>query len=118
MILCKCRSKFNAQPQTSALEGGSLDAAVNISLRDAWRLQTTSGYQVILNKNSGALYVIQPNTTLDPTSNKLLWQAIQYGIDRQRIADTVLPKLGDPTELPWFHHLAGLRRRQEPDVRV
>jgi peptide/nickel transport system substrate-binding protein len=90
------------QTQSTALEGGSLDAAVNISLRDASRLQTTSGYQVILNKNSGALYVMQPNTTLDPTSNKLLRQALQYGIDRQRIADTVLLKLGDPTELPWF----------------
>src|SRR5438552_8942060 len=42
-----------ADPQTQAtsLEGGSLDAAVNILLRDASRLQTTSGYQVILNKN-------------------------------------------------------------------
>lgn len=90
------------QSQATALEGGSLDAAVNISLRDASRLQTTSGYQVILNKNSGALYVMQPNTTLDPTSNKLLRQALQYGVDRQRIADAVLLKLGEPTELPWF----------------
>ena len=90
------------QTQATALEGGSLDAAVNISLRDASRLQTTSGYQVMLNKNSGALYVIQPNTTLDPTSNKALRQALQYAIDRQRIADTVLLKLGEPTELPWF----------------
>jgi peptide/nickel transport system substrate-binding protein len=93
-----------ADPQTlvTALEGGSNDTAVNVSLRDASRLQTTSGYQVLLNKNSGALYVIQPNTTLDPTSNKSLRQAIQYGIDRQRISDTVLLKLGNPTELPWF----------------
>jgi peptide/nickel transport system substrate-binding protein len=93
-----------SDPQTHAtsLEGGSLDAAVNISLRDAARLQTTSGYQVVLNKNSGALYVIQPNTTLDPTTSKLLRQAMQYSIDRQRIADTVLLKLGAPTELPWF----------------
>jgi len=90
------------QTQVTSLEGGSLDAAVNASLRDAARLQTTSGYQVLLNKNSGALYVIQPNTTMDPTSNKLLRQAVQYGIDRQRIADTVLLKLGEPTELPWF----------------
>ena len=90
------------QTQVTALEGGSIDTAVNVSLRDAARLQTTSGYQVLLNKNSGALYVIQPNTTLDPTSNKLLRQAVQYGIDRQRIAETVLLKLGEPTELPWF----------------
>jgi len=90
------------QTQVTALEGGSIDTAVNVALRDAARLQTTSRYQVLLNKNSGALYVIQPNTTIDPTNNKLLRQAIQYGIDRQRIADTVLLKLGDPTELPWF----------------
>jgi peptide/nickel transport system substrate-binding protein len=90
------------QTQVTALEGGSLDTAVNASLRDAARLQTTSGFQVLLNKNSGALYVIQPNTTLDPTSNKLLRQVLQYGIDRQRIADTVLLKLGEPTQLPWF----------------
>jgi ABC-type transport system substrate-binding protein len=74
-------------------------SAVNVSLRDASRLLTTSGYQVMLNKNSGALYVIQPNATIHPTSNMLVWQAIQCGIDRQRIADTVLLKLGDPTEL-------------------
>jgi ABC-type transport system substrate-binding protein len=41
---------------------------------------------------------VQPNAT----SNKLLRQAMQYSIDRQRIADTVLLKLSDATELPWF----------------
>jgi peptide/nickel transport system substrate-binding protein len=90
------------QTQVTSLEGGSLDAAVNVGLRDAARLQKTSGYQLILNNNSGALYVMQPNTTLDPTSNKLLRQALQYGIDRQRIADTVLLGLGQPTQLPWY----------------
>src|SRR5262249_50239657 len=34
------------QTQVTALEGGSIDAAVNVGLRDAARLQKTSGYQL------------------------------------------------------------------------
>ncbi|MBV9582326.1 MAG: ABC transporter substrate-binding protein, partial [Chloroflexi bacterium] len=91
-------------PQTmvTSLESGSLDAAVNVALRDAARLQNDDHYQVIVNKNSGASYAIICNTTADPTSNKALRQAVQYSIDRQRIADTVLLGLGAPNNLPWF----------------
>jgi peptide/nickel transport system substrate-binding protein len=93
-----------SDPQTlmTSLEGGTLDAAINAPLRDAARLQKDPKYQVILNKNSGASYVIQANTTLDPTGNKQLRQALQYAIDRQRIADTVVLGFGAPNNLPWF----------------
>jgi peptide/nickel transport system substrate-binding protein len=90
------------QTQVSALEGGAIDAAVNINVRDAARLRNDPKYQLILNRNAGALYVMQPNATLEPTSNKLLRQAIQYAIDRQRIVESVLLGLGEPTQLPWF----------------
>jgi peptide/nickel transport system substrate-binding protein len=90
------------QTQATALERGSLDAAVNISLRDAARLQTTGGYQVILNKNSGHSMSCSRTRHWTPPATKALRQALQYSIDRQRIADTVLLKLGEPTQLPWF----------------
>jgi len=94
-----------SDPQTmvTSLESGGLEAAVNVALRDAARLhQQDSNYQVVLNKNSGAMYGIIANTTLEPTAQKALRQALQYGIDRQRIAETVLLGLGEPTQLPWF----------------
>jgi peptide/nickel transport system substrate-binding protein len=93
-----------SDPQTmmASLEGGALDTAVNAPLRDAARLQNDPKYRVILNKNSGASYVVQPNCTLDPTGTKQLRQALQYGIDRQRIADTILLGLGAPNNLPWY----------------
>jgi peptide/nickel transport system substrate-binding protein len=89
------------QTQITALEGGALDVAVNPPLHDAARLKNDPKYRLVLNHNSGALYVLQANTTQHPTSNKLFRQAIQYAIDRQRIADTVLLGLGEPTNLPW-----------------
>ena len=93
-----------SDPQTmvTSLESGALDAAVNIALRDAARLQKDPNYQVILHKNSGAMYAIIANTTAGPTSQKLIRQALQYGIDHQRIADTVLLGLGEPAQLIWF----------------
>jgi peptide/nickel transport system substrate-binding protein len=91
-------------PQTmvTALESGSLDTAVNVPLRDASRLQSDANYQVVLNENSGAMYGIIANTTVDPTGQKEFRQALQHAVDRQRIADTVLLGLGAPTQLPWF----------------
>lgn len=91
-------------PQTmlTAFESGGLDAAVNVPLRDAARLRNDKSYQLIVNQNSGASYGLICNTTVDPTGNKLLRQALQYAIDRQRIADTVLLGFGVPNNLPWF----------------
>jgi peptide/nickel transport system substrate-binding protein len=89
------------QTQITALEGGAIDVAINPPLHDAARLKNNPKYRLVLNNSSGALYVLQANTTVQPTSNKLFRQAIQYAIDRQRIADTVLLGLGEPTNLPW-----------------
>jgi peptide/nickel transport system substrate-binding protein len=93
-----------SDPQTmiTSLESGGLDSAVNVPLRDAARLQKDSNYQLVLNKNSGAMYGIIANTTVEPTAQKALRQALQYAIDRPRIAETVLLGLGEPTVLPWF----------------
>jgi peptide/nickel transport system substrate-binding protein len=91
-------------PQTmvTALESGGLDTAVNVPLRDASRLQKDANYQVILNQNSGAMYGIIANMTLEPMAHKGFRQALQHAIDRQRIVETVLLGLGTPTQLPWF----------------
>jgi peptide/nickel transport system substrate-binding protein len=90
------------QGQVSNLEGGAIDVAVNINLTDAARLQNDPKYSLILNRNSGGYYEMQANTTLPPTDNKTFRQALQYAVDRQRIVDSVLLKLGDPLELPWY----------------
>jgi peptide/nickel transport system substrate-binding protein len=90
------------QSMVTALEAGSLDAANNVTLQDATRLQKDDKYQVIPNQNSGASYGFICNCTVEPTSNKLFRQALQWAVDRQRIVDTVLLKFGAPNNLPWY----------------
>ncbi len=92
-----------ADPQNlvSALESGALDVGVNPPLNDAVRLRVDPKFRLVLNENSGALYVLQANTTQGPTANKQFRQALQYAIDRHRIADAVLFGLGEPANLPW-----------------
>jgi ABC-type oligopeptide transport system substrate-binding subunit len=36
------------------------------------------------------MYQIQPNVTFQPLGNKLVREALNYAIDRQRMCDTVL----------------------------
>jgi peptide/nickel transport system substrate-binding protein len=89
------------QNQIAALEGGALDVAINPPLHDSDRLKKDPRFRLVLNNNSGALYVFQANTTQYPTSNKYFRQALQYAIDRRRIAESVLLGLGEPSNLPW-----------------
>jgi peptide/nickel transport system substrate-binding protein len=41
------------------------------------------------------------NVSRPPLDNKLVRQALNYAINRQRIADTVLLGTGQPFDLPW-----------------
>jgi peptide/nickel transport system substrate-binding protein len=75
--------------------------ANNTSIQDTVRLQNDPNYQVILNMTSGATYCLVCNTTKGPTDNKLFRQALQYAVDRQRFASTVLQGLGEPGDLCW-----------------
>jgi ABC-type transport system substrate-binding protein len=44
---------------------------------------------------------VYANTSAPPTDNKLVRQALNYAIDRQRFVDTILLGLGSVQDLPW-----------------
>ncbi|MBV9132757.1 MAG: ABC transporter substrate-binding protein, partial [Chloroflexi bacterium] len=89
----------DGQAMIVALESGQLDGADLPPLADFARLGKDPGYTswtVPANTN-----VIGVNTTLPPTDNKLVRQALNYAIDRKRIVDTVYKGTGTAEDLPW-----------------
>jgi ABC-type transport system substrate-binding protein len=89
----------DAQSMVTAMESGTLDAVLDPPIRDFDRLKKDSKYNSFT-VQSGT-NVIGANTTLPPTDNKLLRQAINYAIDRKRIAESVYLNVGEPKDLIW-----------------
>jgi peptide/nickel transport system substrate-binding protein len=91
----------DAQSMTAQLEAGAQDLVMSPSPRDAVRLQSDDRYTVMINRQTGAVSTLAANTTLPPTDNQLLRQALNFALDRKRYADTVLLGTADPRSLPW-----------------
>jgi peptide/nickel transport system substrate-binding protein len=90
------------QAMSAQLEGGALDIVDAPGTPDAARLQGDPKYQFIVDPTSGTYALVAANTTLPPTDNKLVRQAINWTINRQRYTDTVQQGLyGQPKDLPW-----------------
>jgi peptide/nickel transport system substrate-binding protein len=83
------------------LEAGALDLAFDPPAQDVTRWTTDSRFGVFVNDRSGITGIMNMNTTVPPTNNKLFRQAIHYAIDRERYASTVLRKRGEARSLPW-----------------
>jgi peptide/nickel transport system substrate-binding protein len=91
----------DAQSMVADLEAGSLHLAYAPTLQDYLRLKADSSYTAQLLTPAAGMYQIQPNVTFKPLDSKLVRQALNYSIDRKRIADTVLMGLVGPEDLPW-----------------
>jgi peptide/nickel transport system substrate-binding protein len=90
------------QTMTAQLEGGALDVAQSPSTPDAARLKGDPKYQFIVDPASGTYSLVTANAQLAPTDNKLVRQAVNWTINRQRYAETVQQGLyGAPKDLPW-----------------
>ena len=90
------------QAMTVQLEAGQIDFIVNPTIQDFVRLSgDATRYQSLELPNPAAFAMMQPNSTLAPMDNKLVRQALNWAIDRQRMADSV--QLGRVTiqDLPW-----------------
>ena len=90
------------QSMLVAFEAGQLDAVNTPPIRDTARFENDPNFQVVFNNIAGDSYVITFNTNQPPTNNKLLRQAMSFALDRQRIADTVLQKVGAPKNIPYY----------------
>jgi peptide/nickel transport system substrate-binding protein len=91
-----------AQAMVTEFESGTLDLALQPTLNDWVRTQKDARAQALINQNSGNYMGAAFNTTQPPTDNKLVRQAIQFALDRQRISDTVFQGVEKPLTLLWF----------------
>ena len=91
----------DSQAIVTQFEAGALDLVDLAPVRDAARLQKDSRYQVIANPLAGQYYGIIVNTTSPPLDNKLVRQALNYAIDRQRYVDNAFAGATDPVDLVW-----------------
>ncbi len=102
--LDEVRINFSSDPQANIvqLEAGAIDLLGNPPLRDAARLKQDSRFKVLVSQTSGTYYLLAMNCVLAPTDNKVVRQALNYAVDRQRFVDSVLFKaFGEPRDLPW-----------------
>jgi peptide/nickel transport system substrate-binding protein len=92
----------DAQTAVVALEAGALDLiSAGLPVTDMLRYQKDPQYQVLINDKTGTSWVAILNCTRPPLDNKLVRQALNYALDRQRMAETVLHGLEHPVDLPW-----------------
>ena len=89
------------QAMVVQLESDALDLALSPQLRDAARLKQDQSFQLAVHPTSGQYYLLSANTTAAPADNQQFRQALNYAIDRQRIAQSVLLGLFEPRGLPW-----------------
>ena len=92
----------DAQAMVAALESGTLDVADLVAIPDADRLRSDSKYKLYQTHDLGQFFYATVNAGQAPTDNKLVRQAINYAIDRQRFVDTVMKGFtGEVRALPW-----------------
>jgi peptide/nickel transport system substrate-binding protein len=91
----------DASAAVKQFEGGALDTLFGPPLSDFARLKSMPRYQAVVHPFGGTFYLIQLNLTQAPFDNKTVRQAMNYALDRKRIADTVLQGTVPPKALPW-----------------
>jgi peptide/nickel transport system substrate-binding protein len=90
------------QAMVAEFEAGALHVALQPTLVDWVRLQKAGSTQALINQNSGNYLGVAFNTRQPPTDNKLVRQALQFALDRQRVSDTVFLGVEKPLTLLWF----------------
>ncbi|HEY2594912.1 MAG TPA: ABC transporter substrate-binding protein, partial [Chloroflexota bacterium] len=92
----------DAQSMVTQLEAGALDAVYAPPLNDTVRLKQNPSFQAVVNTQQGQFFYVNQNVTLPLFQNKLVRQAMNFALNRQRVSQTVLQNLcGDPVCLPW-----------------
>ena len=83
------------------MEAGALDLVFDPPAQDVSRLSSDARYGVYVNDKSGISGVMNMNSTVPPTNNKVFRQAIHFALDRDRYVQTVLRGRGEARSLPW-----------------
>jgi peptide/nickel transport system substrate-binding protein len=92
----------DAQSAVVALEAGALDLiSIGLPINDMIRLQRDPKFRILMNDRTGTSWVAYLNCARPPTDSKLVRQALNYALDRGRMANTVWHGLVEPITLPW-----------------
>jgi peptide/nickel transport system substrate-binding protein len=91
----------DSQAMMAQLESGTLDVVRYPTRQDIARLKSDPQYQTILHPAGGGALLLGANTLVPPLDNKLVRQALNYAINRQRYVDTILFGIGKVSDLPW-----------------
>jgi peptide/nickel transport system substrate-binding protein len=89
------------QAMVTALEAGTIDAANKPPLLNASRLQSDQTYRLLAAETGGTRYTFCFDTLSPPCDDQQFRQAMEYAIDRQRMASTVLYGIGSACDLPF-----------------
>src|SRR5713226_9633749 len=89
------------QPGVAALEAGAIDLLRTGAIRDVARLKADPNYQVFVHPSPGTFFELAFLTSVPPFDNKLVRQAFNWAIDRQRNADQVFLGFAQPVNLQW-----------------
>jgi peptide/nickel transport system substrate-binding protein len=85
----------------AALKSGQAQLALDLAPLDAADLQSTQGFDLVAANSYDAVYYLGQNVTVKPLDDPAVRQAIAFAIDRNRILEQVLGKIGYTSSLPW-----------------
>jgi peptide/nickel transport system substrate-binding protein len=102
----------DASAQILQLEAGALDLADSPPVRDSARLRQDPQYTYLGTFIGGQYFCVFINTSVTPLDNKVVRQALDYALDRQRFADSVMLNLVGPART-----CRGRRRPARPSRR-
>ena len=95
----------DTQALAAQFEAGALDVmsgqASGPAVADYIRLTADPKYVGLLHPDSGAVQTIGVSAPKAPFDNKMVRQAFNWAIDRQRYNDTILKKTGIAGSIPW-----------------
>jgi peptide/nickel transport system substrate-binding protein len=91
----------DAQAMVTQLEAGALDVVRQPPIPDAVRLKSNKNFQLLTHPSGGQAYILGVNVTTPGLEDKRVRQALNYAINRERFANTILSGLSTPQDLPW-----------------
>jgi peptide/nickel transport system substrate-binding protein len=94
------------------LEGGTLDLIAAPPASEFERLEAAEGINVVKGFPGGLVWDMSLNTGRAPFDNKLVRQALQHALDRERIVDIVFFKISDP----WLQPQSDKSPLYDPDL--
>ena len=102
----------DAATMIANLEGGTLDLIAAPPASEFERLEAAEGAKVVSGFPGGLVWDLSLNTGREPFDNKLVRQALQYALDRQRIVDVVFFNVSDP----WLQPQSDKSPLYDPDL--